>query len=99
MPRLKRDGVNLYYEVHGDHGPVVLLTHGYSSTAQMWSGQIDAVAKDHRLVTWDMRGHGQSDSPVDPGLYSEAHTVADMAALLAVVGVTRAIIGGLWLGG
>ena len=99
MPRLKRDGVNLYYEVHGDHGPVVLLTHGYSSTAQMWSGQIDAVAKDHRLVTWDMRGHGQSDSPVDPGLYSEAHTVADMAALLDEVGVTRAIIGGLSLGG
>ncbi len=99
MPRLNRDGVYLYYEVHGDHGPVVLLTHGYSSTAQMWSGQVDAVAKDHRLVTWDMRGHGQSDSPVDPELYSEAHTVADMAALLDEVGVKRAIIGGLSLGG
>ena len=99
MPRLNRDGVHLYYEVHGDHGPVVLLTHGYSSTAQMWSGQVDAIAKDHRLITWDMRGHGQSDSPEDPELYSEAHTIADMAALLDEVGARRAIIGGLSLGG
>ena len=99
MPKLNRDGVSLYYEVHGDHGPVVLLTHGYSSTAQMWSGQVEVIAKDHRLVTWDMRGHGQSDSPDDPALYSEAHTIADMAALLDAVGTPRAIIGGLSLGG
>ena len=99
MPKLNRVGVNLYYEVHGDHGPVVLLTHGYSATAQMWSGQVDVIAKDHRLITWDMRGHGQSDSPDDPSLYSEMHTVADMAALLDEVGAPRAIIGGLSLGG
>jgi len=99
MPKLHRDGVSLYYEVHGDHGPVILLTHGYSSTAQMWSGQVEVIAKDHRLVTWDMRGHGQSDSPDNPALYSEAHTVADMAALLDEVGTQRAIIGGLSLGG
>ena len=99
MPRLDRDGVYLNYEIHGDHGPVVLLTHGYSSTAQMWAGQVDVIAKDHRLVTWDMRGHGQSDSPDDPSLYSEAHTVADMAALLDEVGAPRAIVGGLSLGG
>ena len=99
MPKFHRDGVSLYYEVHGDHGPVILLTHGYSSTAQMWSGQVEVIAKDHRLVTWDMRGHGQSDSPDNPALYSEAHTVADMAALLDEVGTQRAIIGGLSLGG
>lgn len=99
MPKLNRDGVSLYYEVHGDHGPVVLLTHGYSATSQMWAGQIEAVSKDHRLITWDMRGHGQSDSPDDPTLYSEAHTVADMAALLDEVAAEQAIVGGLSLGG
>jgi pimeloyl-ACP methyl ester carboxylesterase len=99
VPKLDRDGVRLHYEVHGDHGPVVLLTHGYSATSQMWAGQIEAVTEDHRLITWDMRGHGQSDSPDDPTLYSEAHTVADMAALLDEVGATSAIIGGLSLGG
>ena len=99
MARLERDGVGLYYEVHGETGPTILLTHGYSATSQMWKGQIEALSKDHRLVTWDMRGHGQSDSPDDPALYSEPATVADMAALLDEVGAKTAIVGGLSLGG
>jgi pimeloyl-ACP methyl ester carboxylesterase len=46
-----------------------------------------------------MRGHGQSDYPPDPNAYSEALTVADMAALLDEVGAGSAIVGGLSLGG
>lgn len=99
MPKLNRDGVELYYEVHGDKGPVILLTHGYSATSQMWKGQVEPLSKDHRLVIWDMRGHGRSDSPDDPRLYSEPATVADMAALLDEVGAKTAIVGGLSLGG
>lgn len=99
MATLTRDGVSLYYEVHGDAGPVILLTHGYSATSQMWRGQVEALSKDHRLVTWDMRGHGRSDSPDDPALYSETATVADMAALLDHVEAETAIVGGLSLGG
>ena len=98
MARLKRDGVELYYEVHGQ-GPALLLTHGYSATSQMWRGQIEALSKDHTLILWDMRGHGQSDYPEDPAAYSEAATVADMAALLDAVGPPSAIVGGLSLGG
>jgi pimeloyl-ACP methyl ester carboxylesterase len=98
MPMLDRDGVKIHYQVHGS-GPTLLLTHGYSSTSTMWSGQIDALSKHHKLVLWDMRGHGQSDYPEDPAAYSEALTIADMAALLDEIGATSAIIGGLSLGG
>jgi pimeloyl-ACP methyl ester carboxylesterase len=98
MPKLDRDGVKLHYEVHGS-GPALLLTHGYSSTSAMWKGQIEALSKDHQLVLWDMRGHGQSDYPDDPAAYSEALTVADMAALLDEIGAESAIVGGLSLGG
>src|ERR1700688_2757811 len=98
MPTINRDGVKIYYEVHGS-GPALLLTHGYSSTSAMWQGQIEALSKHHRLVLWDMRGHGQSDYPDDPNAYSEALTVADMAALLDEVGADSAIVGGLSLGG
>jgi pimeloyl-ACP methyl ester carboxylesterase len=98
MPMLERDGVNLYYEVHGE-GPVLLLTHGYSATSQMWQGQVEPLSKRFKLVTWDMRGHGRSDYPKDPGAYSEAATVADMSALLDAVGAKTAIVGGLSLGG
>ena len=99
MTKLTRDGVTLHYEVHGDQGPVILLSHGYSATAHMWHGQIEALSKNHRLVLWDMRGHGQSDYPADQSAYSEAKTVADMAAILDAVGAEKAIVGGLSLGG
>src|SRR5258708_23467844 len=97
MPKINRDGVEIYYEVHGS-GPPLLLTHGYSSTSAMWQGQIEALAKRHRLIVWDMRGHGQSDYPDDPSAYSEALTVGDIAALLDQVGAAKAIVGGPSLG-
>jgi pimeloyl-ACP methyl ester carboxylesterase len=98
MPKINRDGVDIHYEVHGS-GPPLLLTHGYSSTSAMWNGQIEALSRHHKLVLWDMRGHGQSDYPTDLSQYSEALTVADMAALLDEVGADSAIVGGLSLGG
>jgi len=98
MTKLNRDGVDLHYEVHGA-GPALLLSHGYSATSQMWRGQIEALSRDHKLIVWDMRGHGQSDYPEDPSAYSEAATVADMAALLDAAGEESAIVGGLSLGG
>ena len=98
MPTLNRNGVNLYYEVHGS-GPTLLLSHGFSATSAMWEGQIATLSAKHRLVLWDMRGHGQSDYPDDPAAYSEEETVADMAAILDAVGAPTAIIGGLSLGG
>lgn len=98
MPKIDRDGVNIYYEVHGD-GPPLILTHGYSSTSAMWKGQVEALSKHHKLILWDMRGHGQSDCPDNAALYSEALTVGDIAALLDEVGANEAIVGGLSLGG
>ena len=98
MAKLNRNGVEIYYEVHGN-GPPLILTHGYSSTSAMWHGQIDALSKRHKLVLWDMRGHGQSDYPDDPAAYSEAMTVGDIAALLDTVGAEEAIVSGLSLGG
>jgi pimeloyl-ACP methyl ester carboxylesterase len=95
--------VRIHYEVHGskihDDGPPLILTHGYSSTSAMWEGQVEALSKHHKLILWDMRGHGQSDYPDDPACYSEALTVGDIAALLDVVGAKKAIVGGLSLGG
>jgi pimeloyl-ACP methyl ester carboxylesterase len=95
---LTRDGINLHYEIHGI-GPAILLSHGYSATVEMWRGQIASLSRGHQLILWDMRGHGQTDSPDDPSAYSEDATVADMAALLDEAGAEQAIVGGLSLGG
>ncbi len=98
MPTLDRDGVKIHYEVTGD-GPALILTHGYSSTGDMWAGQIEPLSKHFKVITWDMRGHGRSDYPADQDQYSEALAVEDMAALLDAVGAKDAIVGGLSLGG
>lgn len=98
MAKFNRDGVDIYYEVHGEGRPL-LLTHGYSATSQMWRGQIEPFSKRYKLIVWDMRGHGLTDYPADQGAYSEAATVGDMAAILDAVGAQTAIVGGLSLGG
>jgi len=98
MPYLTRDGVNIYYEERGA-GPAVLLSHGYSASARMWKGQMDALSDRYHLIAWDMRGHDRSDSPYNPALYSHETTVADMTAILDACGAQRAVIGGLSLGG
>ena len=113
MPLLDRGGVGIHYEIHGplqgagggtvaDAGtkkPALLLTHGYSATAEMWTGNLTALAGERKVITWDIRGHGRSDSPTDPDLYSESISVDDIAAILDATGDATALIGGLSLGG
>lgn len=101
MATIDREGVSIYYERHGEAAdkPTILLSHGYSATSAMWQGQLAALRERCNVIVWDMRGHGRSDSPPDPALYSEQHTVEDMAAILDACGVDTAIIGGLSLGG
>lgn len=98
MALIDRDGVKIYYEVHGD-GPALLLTHGFSSSSHMWAGQREALGRHVKLITWDMRGHGRSDYPSDQAAYTQVATIEDMAAILDAAGAGQAIIGGLSLGG
>jgi pimeloyl-ACP methyl ester carboxylesterase len=101
MASLDRDGVSIHYRVHGeptDRAPL-LLTHGYSSSASMWAPNLTGLGARRQIITWDIRGHGQSDSPGRVELYSEAASVGDMEAVLDAAGVERAAIGGLSLGG
>jgi len=92
------NGITIRYDVSGS-GPALLLTHGYSSTGRAWDGQHGALDDRHRVISWDMRGHGETESPADPALYSHDLTVGDMHGLLRHLGVERAVVGGLSLGG
>ena len=96
--RVRLNGIEIEYQ-DGGHGSPVLLGHGYSATGRMWDGQRAALGDRYRIISWDMRGHGQTESPSDPAQYSAALTVADMRALLQHCGVERAVVGGLSLGG
>jgi pimeloyl-ACP methyl ester carboxylesterase len=98
MPDAVINGITIHWEEWGTGFPV-LLTHGYGATGRMWRGQGEALGDRYRIIAWDMRGHGGTDSPPDPKAYSEALTVADMAGLLDHLGERQAVVGGLSLGG
>jgi pimeloyl-ACP methyl ester carboxylesterase len=96
--RATLNGIEIEYQ-DGGHGSPMLLGHGYSATGRMWDGQREALGDRYRVVSWDMRGHGQTESPSDPAQYSTPLVVADMRALLQHCGIERAVVGGLSLGG
>lgn len=98
MASAQINGIAIHYDETGT-GPALLLSHGYSATRRMWDAQRRAFGDRYRVIAWDMRGHGETDSPDDPTQYSTDLTVADMHGLLTHLGVRRAIIGGLSLGG
>jgi 3-oxoadipate enol-lactonase len=82
------NGIRLHYELRGDAGTLVVLTHGLGGDLSFWDAHVEALAKHHRVLRWDLRGSGASDRP--PGPYDPALFARDLAALLAVVGAARA---------
>lgn len=96
MPRIRSNGIDLHYVVSGD-GQQLLLIHGLGSSARDWELQVAEFSKTYRVITFDLRGHGQSDKP--PGPYSMSVFAADTAGLLAALGIESAHVAGLSLGG
>lgn len=82
------DGTRLHAEVFGPEcspekgAPTVVLVHGWTCTRRMWHYQVAALAGDHRLVAYDLRGHGQSH-PAANGDYTIGALAADLDAVLA----------------
>lgn len=100
MAFVDRNGVKVYYNIQGPESALpILLSHGHAAATQMWSDQVEAISSKYRIITWDLRGHGQSDCPEDPALYSVGLTVDDIAAILDDCNIERAVIGGHSLGG
>lgn len=98
MPRARVNGVSLYYEVTGRGAPLVLV-HGFACGIRSWDPQVKALARSHRVIAYDVRGHGTSDAPADAADYSQPTSVADLHALLRHLGLRRAAVGGLSMGG
>jgi pimeloyl-ACP methyl ester carboxylesterase len=98
MAELDRDGVSIHYDVKGD-GPAVLLTHGFTATSHMFGLTAEALQDDFQIITWDIRGHGRSDSPDDQARYTVPLAVEDMVAVLDAAGADAAVVGGHSLGG
>ncbi len=93
------DGVRIRYVDHGSGAPVILI-HGFTANIERgWvhTGILPDLARDYRVIAFDLRGHGKSDKPHDPRAYEEAGL--DAIHLMNHLGIERAHAVGYSLGG
>ena len=90
------DTVELAYDEAGA-GPAVVLVHGHPFNRSMWAPQLAALGGRYRVIAPDLRGYG--GSPVTPGTVPMSQLAADVARLLDRLGVSRAAVVGLSMGG
>ena len=100
MPRIMVNGVELYYELHGEGDEVVVLNNGVIASTATWSAQLAALTPHFRVLLYDMRGQGQSQKwAVGDADYTWETHAADLAALLDALDIKQAHIGGISYGG
>ncbi len=90
------NGIQLYYEVHGE-GPPLLLITGFNAEANQWQHQIRTLKKHFHVICLDNRGIGKSDKP--PGPYNTELMANDCAALLTHLDIGKTHVCGYSLGG
>ncbi|RJQ87048.1 SDR family oxidoreductase [Amycolatopsis panacis] len=77
------DGVRLSVRVRGvPEGPTVVLVHGYPDNSSLWDGVVAELGRHHCVVTYDVRGAGESDKPRGRGAYRLDQLVDDLAAVV-----------------
>ncbi|MBI5352795.1 MAG: alpha/beta hydrolase [Chloroflexi bacterium] len=98
MPTIKVNNVNFYYEFHGDEkNELIILNNGVFMNTTSWVFQLPALTKRYRVLTYDMRGQGQSEHPESE--YSLDLHANDLVALMDALKIQKAHLVGTSYGG
>ena len=92
------DGVRLYVEETGAGAPVVFV-HEFAADHRSWEAQMRHFGQRYRAVTYGARGYPPSDVPPDPASYSQQRATDDIAAVMDHLGINKAHVVGLSMGG
>jgi 3-oxoadipate enol-lactonase len=90
------NGINLAYSDQGQGQPIVFL-HAFPLNRSMWEPQVQALSKRFRVVTVDLRGHGESDAPL--WRYTLDQFAEDLYGLLGHLAIRQPVLAGLSMGG
>ena len=96
MPHSTVNGIKIYYEEQGTGEPLILI-NGLAFPMDLWFAQIRELSKDFRVIALDNRGIGRSDHPDEA--YSIAMMASDAVGLLQSLGIAKAHVVGLSMGG
>ena len=101
---VERDGVRVGYEVfeplEGSGRPTLVFFTSWAIVhMRQWKLQVPALARRFRVVTVEGRGNGAADRPADPEAYTDTEYVSDVIAVMDAVGIDRAVVIGLSMGG
>ncbi len=96
MPKLRVRDIEMYYEEAGQ-GPPLLFVHGLGSSTRDWEYQVPEFSKRYRCITYDARGHGETEKAAGP--YSLAQFGADAAGLLRELDCGPVHVVGVSMGG
>lgn len=97
MTTLRIGPADLHVSIDGEGDHVVLLMHSLCTTADAWAPLIERCGDRFRFVSYDLRGHGRSSAP--PAPYTIADLAGDAVGLLDALGIARADVVGLSIGG
>lgn len=97
MPKVRANGINLYYEEAGSGNPVVFV-HEFAGDWRSWEPQVRFFSSRYRAVTFSARGYLPSDVPDSPQAYSQELQVEDLKGLLDALQIDRAHLCGLSMG-
>jgi pimeloyl-ACP methyl ester carboxylesterase len=86
---MSESALKIHHTVRGAGEPTVVLTHGIAASSNTWRFQVEALEKICRAVVWDLRGHGESDSP--PGPYAIADLARDMLQVADEIGADQIV--------
>jgi pimeloyl-ACP methyl ester carboxylesterase len=92
------DGVTLHAESTGAGAPLLFI-HEFAGDHRSWEPQVRFFGRGYRCVTYAARGYPPSGVPADPAAYSQQRAVADAVAVLDGLGIDRARVVGLSMGG
>jgi 3-oxoadipate enol-lactonase len=98
LATLKIDDVHMHYEIHGSGEPF-LLHHGLTSSSQMWHQHLPWLTEKYKVIIHDARGHGLTTALEGDEHYSWEIFANDWNRLMEHLGIERAIVGGLSMGG
>ena len=97
MPYVETNDIDTYYERHGNGQPIVFV-HGLTMDRRTWAPQVDALAGDYEVITYDYRGHGETEAG-DPSEYSIQSLADDLRALIERLEIDTPVLCGHSYGG